>query len=84
MNGIVLRKGPYSWMCQHTGPHAQHVRDTFGTDTLPAPFDSCVPADEVIRCLQSIPYNRNVRITVEEALPQSEAEKLCSTDTEGT
>lgn len=41
------------WMIDHVGPHAEGIRELFGTTILPSPFRLPCTAEAVTECLRS-------------------------------
>lgn len=62
MNEIILYRGASCWLARFKGPHAERIRRTFKTDTVPTPFLPAVPGEVVRVAIQE--RNPGARVSV--------------------
>lgn len=53
MNRLILSKSVGGWSAKYVGPHAERIRELFGTDTLPLPFTSSASETMVLTAILS-------------------------------
>ncbi len=54
MNGIKLYKTAGGWQALHTGPHAEKVKELFGTDTLPTGWTAGAEPEMVLSGIREL------------------------------
>ena len=50
-NGIILGISNGVWVAEAVGPHAEEVRELFGSATVPTAFTAEAEALEVVHCI---------------------------------